>query len=543
MPERGDNSGRRRMPDLMSGSVSTSAVLLFLLCAVLLLANFIVWAADVIGAILYPFQLNYGEGIVWQQADMILRGEGYRPLSDASFIVFHYPPFYHVVSALLATALDLNWLMAGRIVSVLSTLGAALGIGALTFQAVRARESNLTSLICATLAGLIVFTLIPVVYWSPLARVDMISILLGLVGAWFGLRSLEHPRNVFPAALFFVLALFAKQTAISAALATFVVLLILRPATAWRGLVLGSGLGMAIFAALTVATSGQFVKHVILYNTNRLVLENIVTVAFIVASHSILFIIVYLSMTRFMRELLSRQSDSNVIVALRIFATNDRLEIARLFSVVWFCTAALTSLTIIKSGAYINYLLEWMLSWSLLVGLALRGPTRHVVEILRKGTGSARTSLMAAMMFAALGVQIAGLPMALMLQMASVSAAPLENRLSDNKQRNDLQKLVRLIRETPGPVISDDMVAVKIAGKEVIWESAIFAELTATGHWDETVFLESVRQKRFALIVTEGGPDDKTFKARYNPALILAIDKNYPRKENLADYRLHWPSP
>ena len=76
-----------------------------------------------IGAINYPFQLDYGEGIVWQQADMILRGEGYRPLSDNSFIVFNYPPLYHLVSGLLAKTLDLNWLVAGRTVSVLSTLG------------------------------------------------------------------------------------------------------------------------------------------------------------------------------------------------------------------------------------------------------------------------------------------------------------------------------------------------------------------------------------------------------------------------------------
>ena len=33
----------------------------------------------------------------------------------------------------------------------------------------------------------------------------------------------------------------------------------------------------------------------------------------------------------------------------------------------------------------------------------------------------------------------------------------------------------------PGPVISDDMVAIKMAGKEVIWQPAIFRELTATG--------------------------------------------------------------
>ena len=244
------------------------AVLVFLICTILLLANFYGWAAEMIGAINYPFQLDYGEGIVWQQADMILRGEGYKPLSDNSFIIFHYPPLYHLVSGLLAKTFGLNWLVVGRTVSVLSTLGAAFIIGALVFQAVRSRESILTSLICAPMAGLLVFTLVPVAYWSPLARVDMISVLFTLAGVWFGLRSIEQPGNLFPAAVFFVLAFFAKQTAISAPLATFIVLLCWRPAMAWRGLLLGSGLGLICFAAITIGTSGEFIRHIITYNVN-----------------------------------------------------------------------------------------------------------------------------------------------------------------------------------------------------------------------------------------------------------------------------------
>jgi hypothetical protein len=504
--------------------LNTSAVVLFLLCMILLLANFYGWAAEMIGAIKYPFQLDYGEGIVWQQADMILRGEDYRPLSDNSFIVFHYPPVYHLVSALLAKTLNFNWLVAGRTVSVLSTLGAAFVIGALTVSSrsvprVNSDESDM----CALVAGLVVFTLVPVAYWSPLARVDMISVLLTLAGVWFGLRSIEHPGNVFLAAVFFVLALFARQTAISAPLATFVVLVCLRPAMAWRGVLLGSGLGLACFAAMTIGTSGEFIKHIITYNANSVTFGNVEMMSYFLVLHSILFVLVYLSIARFVRELFSHAADSNVISALRKLGASDWLGTVRLFSVVWFCLASLTSLSVIKSGSNVNYLLEWTLSWSLLVGLALREPVRNVVGILNRGSSGTNLSLSAVIVFAALALQVAGLPTALAVQIPNLPAAPLGKRFAEKEERDNLQELLRKMRGVPGLIIPDDMVAVKMAGKEVIWERAIFRELTARGQWDEKPFLELVKQKRFGLIVTESGPQDSVFKARYSSSIVQAF--------------------
>ena len=248
---------------------------------------------------------------------------------------------------------------------------------------------NLIGLICATLAALVVFTLVPIAYWSPLARVDMISILLSLAGVWFGLRSIERPASVFPAALFFVLALFAKQTAISAPLTMFFVLLCLRPAMAWLGVLLAAGLELAIFTALTLSTSGEFIKHIIGYNANRFRFGNIGMMSYVLVLHSILLIIVYFSIARFMRELRSRPAGLNAISALRMRAANDRFETVRLFAIVWFGFGALSSLAIVKSGASYNYLLEWMLSWALLVGLALREPARFVIGTVSRGNTAA----------------------------------------------------------------------------------------------------------------------------------------------------------
>ena len=43
-------------------------------------------------AIGYPYQLDYGEGIVWQQMINIVAGRGYAPIGVFPAIVYHYPP-------------------------------------------------------------------------------------------------------------------------------------------------------------------------------------------------------------------------------------------------------------------------------------------------------------------------------------------------------------------------------------------------------------------------------------------------------------------
>src|SRR5690348_11443274 len=55
------------------------------------------WAANT------PHQLDYGEGIVWQQMRMIIDGQGYAPLKPFPAIVFHYPPVYHLTTWVVAS--------------------------------------------------------------------------------------------------------------------------------------------------------------------------------------------------------------------------------------------------------------------------------------------------------------------------------------------------------------------------------------------------------------------------------------------------------
>ena len=75
---------------------------------------------DFVAAIRYPFELGYAEGIIWQQAALIPGPRMYSSSQELPFIVFHYPPLYHLL-ARAALSLQPDFLAAGRLVSALST--------------------------------------------------------------------------------------------------------------------------------------------------------------------------------------------------------------------------------------------------------------------------------------------------------------------------------------------------------------------------------------------------------------------------------------
>src|SRR6184192_2212802 len=87
----------------------------------LLVARAAIYLQNAFDAIRYPFGLDYGEGIVWQQLLLIPGPRMYGAITDAPFIVFHYPPVYHLV-ARAVTLLGIDPLMAGRGISVVCTL-------------------------------------------------------------------------------------------------------------------------------------------------------------------------------------------------------------------------------------------------------------------------------------------------------------------------------------------------------------------------------------------------------------------------------------
>src|SRR5712691_11448563 len=105
-----------------------------LVLASILLALLLVHAAgvlsDFMASIRYPFGLEYGEGIVWQQAALIPGPRMYGNSPDLPFIVFHYPPLYHLLVR-AALSIQPSFLAAGRLVSSVSAVLVALAVAGL----------------------------------------------------------------------------------------------------------------------------------------------------------------------------------------------------------------------------------------------------------------------------------------------------------------------------------------------------------------------------------------------------------------------------
>ena len=54
----------------------------------------------------YPYGMDYGEGVIWQQMIRILDGGGYAPLQSLPAFVFQYPPLYHLTTAFSALLME-----------------------------------------------------------------------------------------------------------------------------------------------------------------------------------------------------------------------------------------------------------------------------------------------------------------------------------------------------------------------------------------------------------------------------------------------------
>ncbi len=497
------------------------------------------WGLGVAGTLVNPDQIDYGEGIIWQQADLIFRGMGYKDIQTLPHIVFHYPPVFHLVSGLLAHALGTDQLVAGRAVSILSTFGILVIVGWFVLRGISPAENRIPRLVCAGIASLLVLNFYPIAFWSPTDRVDMLAIFLSLLGASFALNAAQQPSNAIPAALFFVAALFTKQTMIAAPLAAFVVLLTIRPGAAWLGLAAATGLGLTAFAILYVSTGGGFLQHVVGYNINRFALSNVEFIIGQILLHPVFLFFAYAGAASLLASLHIRPSAGTSLAMLRSDVSGDVAKQAQLFCLFYLGITTLSTVAALKSGAGINYLIEWMCACCILAGLYFRETVCLAFSPIGKPAAPKRET--GAIANAHNGLRLILVPALIFAQLANSPVPALMERWAGAKDTAQFEALVDLLRRTDKPVISDNMVAVRRAGKELYLETAIIAELTALGRWDETPLLEQIRKQEFGFFVTEGSFGTKLFDSRYSPAVRNAIRQFYPRTEILAGHTIHFP--
>lgn len=488
----------------------------FLLLAIVSCFHLAAFVAGGVGAINDPGELDYGEGIVWQQMLMMFDGRGYGPIDGFPSIVFHYPPLYHAVVHLLSGT-GVDPLVAGRTVSLVSTLVAALLVGAITYELAGLKEEWGVRLISGAAAALIAICWFPVTGWSPLMRVDMLGTALSLAGLLLSLKAFERPRLIYGAALLFVAGVYTKQTMIAAPAAAFTILLIARPAIAVRGIATAVAVGLTLLVALAFATDGGFLRHIFLYNLNEFLPADLMLIFHAVPPHAVFFIMAAIGLIQLIQELRNRFEGAGWI-QMRTRLAGDSHASRTLVLIVYALLCLPMLLMIGKAGSNVNYFIEWMFVLSIFAGLSAIPGARLVLGC----AGRTPPFLFACIVPAAIAFQCLVLP-----------ASPYRAG-HPPEMRADLERLGVEIRAAQKPVISDDMVLLLKNGREVVWESAISYQLARNGILDDRPFIRKILAGDFAFFITVG--------ERYNPAVRQAITTAYPSDQVYGKLTVHRPA-
>jgi hypothetical protein len=465
---------------------------------------------DFMASIHSPIELDHGEGIVWQQAALIPGPRMYGNGQDLPFIVFHYPPLYYLLVHAVSR-LEPNLLAAGRLVSSVSAMLIAPLVTALVLTAVGRSGRSVNKIDCATAlaAGLLVLCLHAVRSWGMVMRVDMVAIALGLTGVLVGAWANGRVWVTTVALLLCVAAMFTKQTQLPAGVAVFLVALLRNPRRALTAAVIAGLLGLGALGLMQELTNGGFLHNIVAYNINRFTLKY-VGLILLAEQGSFLFMgLILLAAGSVMAGLCRPRIDGPWLHAighnLLRLRLADRATTTRAMLLLHFALASLMLVTVLKSGASFNYLLDWLCVGTVLIGILLCDLASHGWRFISVAL-----------------VMILGV---LMLPFRQLPDQPPQEQLAQQTA------LVRRIAEARKPVASENMTLLMQAGKPVIFEPAIVTELAVLGKWDEAPLVEMIRSGGFAFMITIDNTPGNTI--RRTPAVDAAMRAAYPRVEQV----------
>jgi hypothetical protein len=182
-------------------------------------------------------------------------------------------------------------------------------------------------------------------------------------------------------------------------------------------------------------------------------------------------------------------------------------------------------LSIGKVGAYINHFLAWDISTGLLCGLLL-------FRLLATWETRARLGKRVSLILVVLLVSTALLPS------AGLAGALLPNSERQANSQYDAE-VIRILRTTPGPVLSENLLLLFQAGKAVEIEPATLSFIASAGRWDERRYVGVLDQQYFRLLVTY----DIHAAIRFTPAVAATIERAYVLQQKVGRYTIYRPAP
>jgi hypothetical protein len=453
----------------------------------------VVLALSVVARLPLPVEFMYGESIVLDLTRRVARGEPLYPSPDhLPLVVTAYTPIYYLLVGNLQRLFGDSYLP-GRVVSIVSTVGAALALALSVGWLGKRWQGALLA------AGFFLTQNMTVLLWGPLHRVDLLALFLTLSG--LALVTVGRARV---AAVLFVMAVLTKQSYLVAPLAVLVSLWPDRREMLWFGGIFAVCLGGAV-AVASWLTDGWFLWHTVLANANPFDLDNL----------------------RAMLDAFLHFNGVPLLAAAMLFTVPSRPG-----ERLWRCYFVGTLLTLPgfgKVGASSNYWLEVTAATAACIGLLSDRLITHPDARARFTEG-------------VLAVLVAGSLLIPITGYQSVTRETLElipeRNVAGLRGQFDLAPVVAAEH---GAVLTDEPALAVAAGQPVAYEFVIFDLLATQGHWDERPIVEAIEAKRFSLVIltspVDGPPEDR----RWTLPLIAALTSSYAPAGSVANYWLYRP--
>ncbi|HEX8217942.1 MAG TPA: hypothetical protein VF914_01875 [Chloroflexia bacterium] len=465
----------------------------------------------------FPWQIDYDEGVNLNAAWLLSRGVNiYGPNPPDHFVSALYPPFFYVLNAAGIKLWGLN-LWSGRLIALLGSFIAAGALWLWVYSETRRYAPGL-------LAALLWLSLDIVYIWSTFYKQDVPSVGLALLGC--ALLSLWHSRSLatpnpkskiqnpksdlllYGSILPMSLAFWLKQSTVAQFAAGGLFLLLVN----WR---LGVRWGLWAAASIVVPflgflalSKGGLTEHLLAFNAFGR------------------------STARMWQRLDALWVNFTPLVicgtvflvgALAWAARKKSLPPLSALFLLFSIPVALLAL-LHPSGNY-NHLLNLLAPLCLAVSVMLGHASDWVA-----GGGEHRRLAWAG------GGLLAGVLVAVLVQDAltynkpfyewySPLALPLEERAERMRQ------LDKVVQDTPGSIFSEDQWLLLKNGKAVLYDDPVaMSALARSGAWDESVLLEDLARRKFALVILQYDLTGELYNPRWSDRGLATVQANYTRR-------------
>ncbi len=462
----------------------------------------------------YPYQLDYGEGIVLWFARQLAHGQPiYLKPNGVPYASSNYPPVALALSAALMPIFGEGY-VGGRLLNFASALLVAALIYRIVHSETRARRAG-------ALAALFFLGSPYIYHWIPLFRVDLIGLAFafgGVYALWeFDRRTTKDEGRIailyfFLFTFSFLLSLYTKHSLIAAPLAAFLALWQRERRIALTfALVLGA-LGAALYLALDVATRGGFTFGIIESNATVFLPEQLLAL------------------------LQNFVGTFPILLLVALWGWLTRVRAKRIGVLEWYAVTAFATLVMAgRVGAWENYFFEALAIVCVFLGFQISdfrfqiSDTHHASRITHHVS---RFTFPIAY------------PLLLFIQLALMWHDP---RIAADLMARDApanQALARVLARTSGIIISEDMGALVTSGKPVTYYTFQYSSLARSGKWNQDWELNGLREGAFPLVVLERGTrEDVDHYRRFTREFVSALDRYYARTQTIGKYELYAPAP